>query len=120
MKIVPVKFEDVAVGDTVYVAWVWENDSYDALPRTVLAKHQGINDSRQYVVAAYLGDQPISYTPSQLGKEHTPIIETIVVHGSAAYEKPAFSWRIESDTHKITYNIVDGEVDCSSVKMGKL
>lgn len=118
MKIVPVKFEDVAVGDTVYVK---ANGGYkESLSYTVIAKHQGEGDRRQYIVIAFIGDIPRSFKPEGLGKEHTPIIETIVVHGSAADEKPAFSWRIESDTHKITYNIVDGEVDCSSVKMEKL
>lgn len=118
MKIIPVKFEDVAVGDTVYQK---KDKRYDDLPLKVIAKHQVLNDTRQFIVAAFMGDCPYSYSPYQLGKEHTPVVETIVLYGDAADSHPDFSnCGFDFDTHKLTYNIVDGEVDCTSVKMEKL
>lgn len=119
MKIIPVKFEDVAVGDTVYVK---ANGGYnESLSYTVIAKHQGEGARRQYIVIARMGDIPRSFKPEDLGKEHTPAIETVVLFGDAAPRGHAFSnLRCDYDTRKLTYNIVDGEVDCSSVKMEKL
>lgn len=93
----------------------------ESLPYTIIAKHQGKDDRRQYIVIAFMGDIPRSYKPEELGKEHTPVVKTVGLYGDAEYECPGFSeWCAASDTHKITYNIVDGEVDCSSIKMEKL
>lgn len=50
-----------------------------------------------------------------------PVIEKAVLFGIP--EKPQRWWATHfdhDDTHKITYNIVDGEVDCFSIKMEKL
>lgn len=120
MKILPVKFEDVAIGDTVYK--MRDCGRYSDLPLKVVAKHQGVNDKRQYIVTAYRGDIPMSYLPNKLGKEHKPVVNKVTLFGdidaSRAYAKTF--WSHNPVTHKITYNIVDGEVDCSSVKMEKL
>lgn len=119
MKIVPVKFEDVAVGDTVYLK---VNGGYkESLPYTIIAKHQGPEDRRQYIVIAFMGDTPRSYKPCDLGKEHTPVVKTVTMFSeSGSYSTTFYNWQAVWHTHKITYNIVDGEVDCSSIKMEKL
>lgn len=120
MKIIPVKFEDVAVGDTVYK--MRDCGKYSDLPLKVIAKHQGVSDKRQYIVTAFKGDIPMTYQPHNLGKEHTPVVETITLFGSVDANRAYTTvvWPTHATTHKITYNIVDGEVDCSSIKMEKL
>lgn len=120
MKIIPVKFEEVAVGDNVYVKVDGGGYKKD-LPYKVITKHQGNGDSRQWIVIAFMGDIPMVHKPEDLGKEHTPVVETNVLYGDAADSHPDFSkCGFDYDTHKLTYNIVDGEVDCSSVKMEKM
>ncbi len=115
MKIVPAKFEDVSVGDKVCVKYVegYDRDS----PRIVIAKHQAKDDDRQYIVAAYKGDIPVSYLPHQLGVVQQPVVKTVVLYGTG-YTFNGFT--SPRDTHCITYDMVDDIPDCSSIKMQEL
>lgn len=52
-----------------------------------------------------------------------PVVKEVVINGGAT----AGVWGFDSilspcveDTHKITFNLVDGEPDCNSIKMVKL
>lgn len=47
-----------------------------------------------------------------------PVVETVTMHGVNGRFSSAYICR--NDTHKITYNTVDGVIDCSSVKMEEL
>lgn len=119
MKIVPAKFEDVNIGDKVYVKTRgYMEHAYDEeLPRIVIAKHQAKDDDRQYIVAAYKGDTPVSYLPYQLGVVHQPVVKTVVLYGTG-YTFNGFT--SPRDTHYITYDMVDDIPDCSSIKMQEL
>lgn len=44
------------------------------------------------------------------------VVELFGTHGSEWY----YDARNSKDTHRITYNIVNGEIDCTSIKMEKL
>lgn len=47
-----------------------------------------------------------------------PVVETITKYGNQSGFFQTQAGRC--DTHKLTFNVVDGEIDCSSVKMEKL
>lgn len=56
-----------------------------------------------------------------------PVVETVVVYGRNDGGPASQDWSIGSanvpwtlDTHKITFDVVDGKVDCNSVKMEAL
>lgn len=52
-----------------------------------------------------------------------PVIKTVVMHGCKGNEYwsfDSFPGPEKGDTHKITFNEIDGVVDVSSVKMEKL
>ncbi len=119
MKIVPAKFEDVNIGDKVYVKTQGYMDHrYDEdFPRIVIAKHQAKDDDRQYIVAAYKGDTPVAYQPYQLGVVHQPVVRTMVLYGKGYIFEGHSAPRA---THCITYDMVDDVPDCSSIKMREL
>lgn len=55
-----------------------------------------------------------------------PVVTEVVMYGAvgvSANDTP-YLWggsvKEQSDTHKITFNLVDGEPDCNSIKMEKL
>ena len=48
-----------------------------------------------------------------------PRRETVVLHG-AGYEWTQADLPCEDDTHRITFDLLDGEPDCASIKMEKL
>lgn len=65
-----------------------------------------------------IGMEPGHYPSVAYRVKPEPVIETFVIYGST---RNAYGYtRQSSDTHKITYQTVDGEVDCNSVKMEKL
>lgn len=51
-------------------------------------------------------------------KPKDPVVETVTMFGVNGRFSSAYICR--NDTHKITYNTVDGVIDCSSVKMEEL
>ena len=49
-----------------------------------------------------------------------PKVETVTLYGSPSKH---IQWCLEQcdlDTHRITFNLIDGEPDCTSIKMEKL
>ncbi len=63
-----------------------------------------------------------NYTAYRVKPE--PVVEIITIFGAihegCGSDNVLFNLKgTANDTHKITFNVVDGEIDCSSVKMGK-
>jgi hypothetical protein len=110
MKIVEVNFEEVKVGDTVYLYNTVANKWGD-LPRTVIAKHQAPGDDRQFVVAAFKGDIPEARSIQHVGKEYIPNIEKWELG------KTIRSDRGTSEFKLIHFTTVDGVLDLCSVRM---
>lgn len=69
-------------------------------------------------------DKPLWYPDCTYRIKPEPKVETVTMYGRCPDEIGLFfgtgekPWR--SDTHKITFDVVDGEPDCTSIKMEKL
>jgi hypothetical protein len=119
MDIRHVDFEEVNTGDVVYFR-CFGSERWNTLPMKVLAKHQGVNDTRKYVVAAYMGDIPTAQPIERVGKEYRPKVKLVKMYGNP-YKYAVFNeCKQIGDTHSITYNFVDDVLDCASVKMERL
>lgn len=69
------------------------------------------NEVESIIKAITLGFK-IRFKPNQ------PKIEEVVLLGNLA--NGFYNFAADFDTHRITFNLVDGEIDCSSVKMEKI
>jgi hypothetical protein len=76
-------------------------------------------DERKYVVVAYKGDIPRSYTPEQLEVVKEPVVKDRTIYTNPSMNIMGHT-RNDSDTHKIVYKVVDGVPDCNSIKMEEL
>lgn len=59
------------------------------------------------------GDFPLSHYAYRIC--HEPKVETVELYG-----RPDIQWvmeRCDYDTHRITFNLVNGKPDCTSIKM---
>jgi hypothetical protein len=65
-------------------------------------------DERTYIVVAYKGDIPISSTPERLEVVKEPVVKQVVLYSKD--DSVATSFKVDGDTHKITYNVVDGVI----------
>lgn len=68
--------------------------------------------------------EPMWYNEQVYRVKPEPVVETVVMYGRNDRQGDAQDWTMGSasvpwtlDTHKITFNVVDGVADCSSVKM---
>lgn len=87
----------------------------------LLAHHEG--KVIEYSLDSY--EWVVETTPSWYNfyayrvKPKEPKLEVVELFGSHGGEW-YYDARNSEDTHKITYNIVNGEIDCTSIKMEKL
>lgn len=105
--------EEIKVGDEVEVQFTKEGEWW--------------NDG--HTVSAVVGDYyiltvgkvaPIVAHVSTVRKPN-PVVTEVVMYGNANYGSWSCGMSLANvDTHKITFNLVDGEPDCNSIKMEKL
>lgn len=99
---------EIKVGDEVLY-----EDGLDTILCKVLAAQN------YWVVINYQGGRPWVVNKTDVRKpKPKPVVKEVVMYGGD-YD----TWterRLGSDTHKITFNLVDGEPDCTSIKMEKL
>ena len=116
---------EIKVGDEVEVfndfTSKWE-EGYTVL--AIQDKDQD-NPQRRWYVVAFKSDIPQSIKFKNVRKaKPKPVVEEVVMWGGMLETKPLkanfCSADFPGDTHKITFNLVDGEPDCNSIKMVKL
>lgn len=74
-----------------------------------------------WVVINYQGGLPWVVNKADVAKpKPKPVVKEVTLFGSARFEWGFNDYKISEDTHKITFNLVDGEPDCNSIKMEKL
>ena len=113
---------EIKVGDEVEVFYShmgeWEGGY------TVLAvQDKDKNNNRHWIVVAFMGDIPKVFTPDKVRKpKPAPVVKEVVMYTG----EPCGPWGHTADnclkgrTHRITFNLVDGEPDCNSIRMIKL
>ena len=103
---------------------LWKDMTPEEKGALLLAYHEGkeveyySDVRREWFVTAPVWAENCAYRVKP-----KPVVKEVVVHGC----KDDDVWSFDSlvgpakwDTHKITFNLVDGEPDCNSIKMVKL
>lgn len=114
--------EEIKVGDEVCY-----KDGLDTILCEVLA------EGAYWVVINYQGGRPWVVNKEEVRKpKPKPVVEEVVmcvgkIERLHARHPSTFYWVADeydspaaTDTHKITFNLIDGEPDCNSIKMEKL
>ena len=119
--------DEIKVGDEVEVfndfSGKW-NGGYTVL--AIQDKDPSGRPSRKWYVVAFSSDIPQSYNFNRVRKpKPKPVVKEVVMYGILdKYKDSEYFWNGPKkqvvDTHKITFNLIDGEPDYNSIRMEKL
>lgn len=101
---------EIKVGDEV----LYDDDLGTILCKVLAAQNH-------WAVINYQGGRPWVVDKTELKPK--PVVKEVVLYGQlegSMWAFDSFYQEAMKDTHKITFNLVDGEPDCNSIRMEKL
>ncbi len=100
---------------------LWQDMTPEQKGALLLAYHEGKAIEYQHDGRWYCSTNPSWCSDCAYRVKPEPVVEVVVSHLGYAGKRWLFSeGRCPCDTHKVTFNVVDGEIDVTSIKMEKL
>lgn len=106
----------------VTVPTIWLDMTPEQKGALLLAHHEGKVIEWTNSKGIFENSTAKGYTPvwsDSVAYRVAPRRKTVTLHG-AGYEWTQADLPCEDDTHRITFDLLDGEPDCASIKMEKL
>ena len=112
---------EIKVGDEVEVFNDFTSEWEEGYTVLAIQDKDQDNPQRKWYVVAFKSDIPQSIKFKNVRKaKPKPVVKEVVIFGAPTFDWCFSTYKRKEDTHKITFNLVDGEPDCNSIKMIKL
>ncbi len=100
---------------------LWQDMTPEEKGALLLAHHEGKEIEYQHAGRWWVAIKPYWFSDCAYRVKPEPVVEVVVSHLGYTGKHWLFSaGRCLCDTHKVTFNVVDGEIDVTSIKMEKL